>query len=91
MWEEKGMSETRRILRDQIAKEFLQGRPASDLADDTNLLDAEIIDSLGIFLLLGFIQEHMGVAIDPEDVTLENFQSVEAMARLVDAKKSLAS
>ncbi|MGH8924156.1 MAG: acyl carrier protein [Acidimicrobiia bacterium] len=82
------MSETKSILREQIAKEFLQGRPNDAVADDTNLLDAEIIDSLGIFLLLGFIQENLDVTIDPEDVTLENFQSIDAIAQLIDGKKA---
>lgn len=82
------MADTASVLREYIAQEFLQGRPHTPLQDDTNLLEDEIIDSLGIFLLLGFIKERFDVAIDPEEVTLQNFETVQAITELVDQKRT---
>lgn len=82
------MPDTGNALKEFITQEFLQGRPQTQLDDDTNLLEEEIIDSLGIFLLLGFIQEKFGVAIDPEDVTLDNFETVGTIAELVQQKRT---
>ena len=73
-------------IREHIAAEFMGGSPASDLLDDTRMIDDEIIDSLGIFLLVTFIQERFGVEVAPEEVTIENFETVRAIANLVSGK-----
>lgn len=80
------MADIHEMLRSQVVAEFLDGNGAG-LTDETRLVEEEIIDSLGIFLLLGFIKENLGVEIDPEDVTLENFASVNAIASLVERKR----
>ena len=74
----------REEIKARIVSEFMGGQGA--LGDDTRLVDEEIIDSLGIFLLLGFIKEHFGVDVEPEDVTMENFATVSAITNLVEAK-----
>lgn len=85
------MADTKQVIRDQITQEFMQDRPAQTLDDHTNLIEEEILDSLGIFLLLGFIKERFGVEIDPEDVTLENFETLDAIVQLVASKQTLPS
>lgn len=83
------MSDVKQALKEQIVDEFLDG-VAGDLNDETPLVENEIIDSLGIFLMLGFIKERFGVEVDPEDVTLENFATINAVAELVEAGRSAA-
>ena len=80
------MSEIKQALTEQIATEFLDGQ-AGDLSNQTRLVEDEIIDSLGIFLLLGFIKERFGVEVDPEDVTLENFATIDDSAELIEEKR----
>lgn len=80
------MSDIKQALSDQIANEFLDGN-AGALTNETRLVEDEIIDSLGIFLLLGFIKERFGVEVDPEDVTLENFATIDDIAVLVEDKR----
>jgi len=79
------MSDVRAALRKRIVDEFMGGQGQID--DETRLVEEEIIDSLGIFLLLGFIKESFAVEVDPEDVTIENFASVSAIANLVEKKQ----
>ena len=74
----------REEIKSRIVTEFMGGQ--GDLSDETRLVDEEIIDSLGIFLLLGFIKERFGVDVEPEDVTMENFATVSAITNLVEAK-----
>lgn len=83
------MSDIKQALREQIVEEFLDGE-AGDLNDETPLVEDEIIDSLGIFLLLGFIKERFGVEVDPEEVTLDNFATINAVAELVESARSAA-
>lgn len=83
------MSEVREAVKEQIRVEFMDGRDG-ELSDTTRLIEDEIIDSLGIFLLLGFITERFSVEIDPEDVTLENFATVDDIVLLVETKRDAA-
>ncbi len=83
------MSDVKQALKEQIAEEFLDG-DASNLGNETELVAEEIIDSLGIFLLLGFIKERFGVEVDPEDVTLEHFATIDSIAQLVESARSAA-
>ncbi|MFN2487475.1 MAG: acyl carrier protein [Acidimicrobiia bacterium] len=71
-------------IREHIISEF---NASTDISDETRLIDTEVIDSLGIFLLVNFLQERFGVEVDPEEVTLDNFESVSAMAELVSSKR----
>ncbi len=45
----------------------------------TDLLLTGMVDSLGVVLIVEWIERHLGKPIDPADVVLENFQTVDAM------------
>jgi len=62
--------------------DFISGSVA--LADDpidaeTDLLLTGLVDSLGVVMIVGWIEAELGAAIDPADVVLENFQTVGQM------------
>lgn len=78
------MSDVSTALKERIISEFLGG--TGEIDDETRLVEDEIIDSLGIFLLLGFIKERFDVEVDPEDVTLENFATISTITSLVEKK-----
>lgn len=69
--------ELKQQLRDFIVTELLNGSYTGTLADDQDLLISGLVDSLGVVRMINFIEQAMEVTIPPEDVTLENFQSVE--------------
>jgi len=73
-------------IRDFVTSEFLGDRPELDLTVDTNLLTEHVIDSLGIFVLITFLEEHYGVSIDADDVLIEHFETIGAISRLVETK-----
>ena len=50
---------------------------------ETDLLQEEIIDSLGVFTLIGFLEQRFGVKIDASEVDLDNFRTVAAIEQLV--------
>lgn len=79
------MSEISQAIKAQIKSEFMEGND-TELTDGTQLIEAEIIDSLGIFLLVGFIKERFGVEVEPEDITMEKFATVSAITALVEDK-----
>ena len=79
------MAETREEIKSYIQKEFPDSAGV-DL-DTVDLLEEEIVDSLGIFTLVSFIEDKFGVSIDPADINLDNFQNLDSITELVESRK----
>jgi acyl carrier protein len=58
----------------------------SEIDDGEDLIDSGVVDSLGIFQLVAFLEERFGVTIGDEEITPENFGSIAAIERLVAAR-----
>ena len=50
-----------------------------DIEGSTDLLMTGMVDSLGVVLIVEWIERTLDRTIDPADVVLENFQTVDAM------------
>lgn len=64
-------------LKRYVSEQLLSDRGLA-IRDDDDLLDSGI-DSVGMMSLVLFIEEEWQVAVPPEDVVLENFQSIAAI------------
>lgn len=73
-------------IHDYVSRELLQDRRGFVLTDQTDLLTEHIIDSLGIFTLVTFLEEKFGVVIDADEVLVEHFETVKDVANLVESK-----
>ena len=58
---------------------------------DTDVIGQGLIDSLGIFKLIAFVEERFAVTIEPDEVLLENFQTLRALRNLIAKKLAGAS
>ncbi len=58
---------------------------------DTDLLLSGLVDSLGVVIVADWIQQELGIVIDPVDVVLENFQTVDAMVAYVQSRGAVAA
>ena len=58
------------------------------IATDQDLLLSEMLDSLGVMRLVAHLEEQTGRSIPPEDVTLENFRTLNAIAHYLEARSS---
>jgi acyl carrier protein len=67
-------------------KRFPQAR-RFDLGDDISLLEAGMIDSLGILDLVTFVHTTFGIRIDDDDLSPDNFGSIGALVRFVEGKR----
>lgn len=74
-------------IRQHLTDEYLVDHPDVELSDDLDLLEADVLDSLGILTLVDFLESTFGIAVEPEDVTLDNFETVRAIADLVASKR----
>ena len=61
------------FVRDEVAAE------GSDVLGDTDLLLTGAVDSLGVIRITQWLEDTCGIEVDPADVVLENFQTVDAM------------
>ena len=70
-------------------KNEILNNPDDDLTSDEDLLSSGLIDSLGVMSLIGFLEETYGVKIPPEDMTIENFISAEAIENYLTTLKNV--
>jgi acyl carrier protein len=56
------------------------------VAGDSDLLLSGAVDSLGVIRVTHWMEETTGVVVDPGDVTLDNFQTVNKMVSYLDAR-----
>ncbi|MDR2429208.1 MAG: acyl carrier protein [Candidatus Margulisbacteria bacterium] len=56
------------------------------IAPDDNLLAKGVLDSMGIVGLITHLEEKLQIALEPEDITEENFATLETIAALVRQK-----
>ncbi len=69
-----------------IVEQLLDGETEIDVEHEENLLMTGVIDSLGVMRLVAWLELEFGLAIAPEDVTLENFMNVQAMSAYLSSK-----
>jgi len=83
-------SEMQATVSDRI-REFVRSRfPLArnlDFSDEDSLLDAGVIDSLGILDLVGFLEETFGLQASDDDLNPENFDSIATLVRFVESKR----
>jgi acyl carrier protein len=53
------------------------------VAEDTDLLESGVVDSLGVLELVTFLQQEFGLTVADDDLTPENFQNVRSIATFV--------
>lgn len=75
-------------IREFILQKFPLARKRK-VANNDNLLESGIIDSLGVLDLVAFLQQEFAVAVADEDLTPENFQNIDCMARFVERSLEL--
>lgn len=74
------------MIRDYIAQNLLFSDTGFPYSDDTSFMEEHIIDSLGVMDLVMFVEEKFGIAMQDEDVTPENLDSVNRLASYVQRK-----
>lgn len=74
------------IVRQFIETTVLPRTDRTEVSDDDPLLDAGIIDSMGIFELASHLENTCGVTIEDHELVPENFSSINEIAAFVDQK-----
>lgn len=72
-----------------ISRTLLSGK--REVHPDDDLLGSGIVDSVAMMRLVGFIEQEYEVQIPFEDITIENFTSVRAIAEYVEQRRAASS
>ncbi|MDH4144335.1 MAG: acyl carrier protein [Acidimicrobiia bacterium] len=73
------------LIVDEVA------RTDEPVGPDTDLLLSGIVDSLGVVRIVHWLEERLGIDIDAADVTLDNFQTVDAMVDYASRRSTAAA
>ena len=79
------MEVEQRVRRYLVDNPRFYGSPET-ITSDYPLIEKGILDSMGIFEVVSFLENHYGIQIDDQDIVPENFESLKAIAKLVAAK-----
>ena len=78
------MTATETAIRDFLTTEVFYDRDLKDLGAGDSLLERGLLDSLAILKTVTFCEEHFGISIPDTDVLPDHFESVSAIAKLVE-------
>lgn len=78
-----GMNLIQRQIHEYVVTNFLFNGNQATFTDDTPLFESAILDETGVLELVLFIEETYGALVNEDDVTPENFDSVNAIASYV--------
>ncbi|BCJ94150.1 hypothetical protein acsn021_17190 [Anaerocolumna cellulosilytica] len=75
----------------QLLKSFLQKDiffSDEDFADNQQLIDSGMIDSISIVKVIIFMEKNFGISFKEEDMDPENFETLQAMVKTIESKKA---
>nr|WP_042188858.1 phosphopantetheine-binding protein [Kibdelosporangium sp. MJ126-NF4]CEL18498.1 FIG01127693: hypothetical protein [Kibdelosporangium sp. MJ126-NF4]CTQ97982.1 FIG01127693: hypothetical protein [Kibdelosporangium sp. MJ126-NF4] len=70
-------------IKQFVLDQFLPDVSASDLADDYDLVDGGVVDSLGLLKLLAWLEDEFGLPVDDIELAPETFRTIEAIDAFV--------
>lgn len=70
-----------------IIDELHGGKADLEVMPDDDLLGSGLVESMGMMNLIQFIEEKFEIKVSPQDMTIENFITVSAMATYVNRSK----
>ena len=74
------------IILAYIKEELLNNEIEDDLDENEDLLGSGILDSLGMVQLIAFVEKEFKVKVEPEDMVIENFMTVNHISNFVEGK-----
>ncbi|SEQ99055.1 Acyl carrier protein [Hyunsoonleella jejuensis] len=77
----------KQIILEHIENELLVDELDEKLESDTDLLGSAILDSLGMVQLISFVENKFEIKVNPEDMVIENFMTVDDIVNFINTKQ----
>lgn len=73
-------------IRKFLFENYLFGYNENELSNDASFLEFGVLDSLGIFELIGFIEKEFSIEISYSEILPENLDSVNCVSSFIFKK-----
>jgi acyl carrier protein len=77
----------RELIRAFIIEKLAGRKGRKEIDDTSDLISSGVVDSLGLMQLIAFLEERLGIKVNDEDVTPDNFESVDAILSFLGKKR----
>lgn len=82
------MESIEKTVMDWVKDHCLKDKPNMSLTKETSFFATNILDSLDFLNLVEYLQEQYSIEIDDDDMSPDNFENAEAVAKLVSSLKA---
>ena len=79
------------VIRNFIVENFLFGDTSQPLAEETSLIETDLVDSTGVLELVVFLEEQFGLAIADAEIVPANLDSIASISAFVASKTAVAA
>jgi len=76
----------RKRLKEFILSEFGEDTQLQALTADDDLIQEGIVDSMGVLQIVNFIEQTYGSQVADDEITVENFRTINSIAGLIAQK-----
>lgn len=76
------------VLRDFLLGELHWDEARGALTPDFKLIENHVVDSMGLLMLVSFIEERFGIQLADEELAPEHFGTLQSIAQLVERKSA---
>jgi acyl carrier protein len=73
-------------IRNYVAQNLLFSDNGFEYDNDDSFLQEGIVDSVGVLELVLFVEETFGLTVDDQEITPDNFDSVNKLANYIRSK-----
>lgn len=77
------------MIRDDVRKFIVEKflfNCSDQLDDDISLIETNTVDSVGILEIVSFIESRFNLKVEDEELTAENLDSINKIARFIERK-----
>jgi len=74
-------------IRKFITENMLFSADGFNYGDNDSLLEAGIVDSIGVMELVSFVDKNYKITVPPEDISPDNFDSISRLAGYIRRKQ----
>jgi acyl carrier protein len=74
------------IIRSFVVNELAAVKGIMEVTADESLIDTDILDSMGVVQLVTYLEEKFDIRFGDDEITAENFGTLNAINNLVSAK-----
>jgi len=85
----RGTQDVKAEIRSFILSNLAERRGVTAIEDEDSLIESGVVDSLGIFLIVTFLEETFHVGVADDEITPENFRSLTVISQMVERKRML--